>query len=176
VEIWKSIKDFENYEISNLSRVRSNKKGNWNILQPSPITAGYLAVWLTNNNNRKLFTVHRLVATAFCVKNNPDDVVNHINGNKKDNSPDNLEWISYSENNKHAYRTGLKQSRLGKNISNNKKVYMYDTNMNLLKVFNSGRDASTFKNCSTATMSNKCKGNMMYKGNIFSHQLLSFGN
>lgn len=59
---------------------------------------------------QKLFKVHRLVATYFI--DNPDNlpVVNHKDGNKENNNVDNLEWVSYSDNNNHAVKTNLRKS------------------------------------------------------------------
>lgn len=51
--------------------------------------------------------IHRLVALFYIP--NPDNLpcINHIDGNKKNNHVDNLEWCTYSHNGKHATRTGL---------------------------------------------------------------------
>lgn len=57
--------------------------------------------------NRK---VHRLLMIAFRGYDPKRPVVNHIDGNKLNNSLDNLEWTTSSENNRHAYATGLKSA------------------------------------------------------------------
>ena len=105
-EIWKTIEDFPGYEISDRGRVR-NKKTN-SIMIPGISKQGYLHVGLRKNGVRKNVYIHRLVASSFLGKND-DLVVNHKDGNKSNNSLENLEWCTDSENIKHAYVTGLKK-------------------------------------------------------------------
>ena len=52
--------------------------------------------------------VHRLVAKYFVPNPNGYLEVNHIDGNKENNCADNLEWCTRSQNNKHAFQTGLR--------------------------------------------------------------------
>lgn len=79
---------------------------------------GYEIVFLWEDNKAKSFTVHRLVALAFL--DNPENkpCVNHIDGNKAHNDLSNLEWNTYSENTKHALRTGLKIPEQGEDVHN----------------------------------------------------------
>ena len=71
------------------------------------INSGYHCVKLQRLNVRKSVLVHRIVAQAFCSNPNSKREVNHINGNKTDNSANNLEWVTSKENKQHAYSTGL---------------------------------------------------------------------
>lgn len=117
-EQWKEIAGFEGrYEVSNKGKVRSLisaangrslLKKDYRILQPGDYR-GYKRVSLTSSNGkRKFFMVHRLVLSAFMpIENNM--MVNHIDGNKENNSLENLEWCTCSENMKHAYRLGLEK-------------------------------------------------------------------
>lgn len=104
---WRPVKGYEGvYEISSDGQVMRclTKK----ILKPGVATIGYLVVSLWKNNKGKTHYIHRLIAEHFI--DNPMNLatVNHIDGNKLNNEISNLEWSSYSENNKHAYDTGLK--------------------------------------------------------------------
>ena len=112
-EIWKDIEGYEGlYQVSNLGRVKSldridcrgqHLKGK--LIKPLPTKQEYVRVGLCKNGIRKHFMIHRLVAQAFI----PQHItVNHKDGNKSNNTVDNLEWLSQKENNIHAYRTGLK--------------------------------------------------------------------
>lgn len=63
--------------------------------------------------NRKNRNVHRLIAETFIPNPNNLPCVNHKDGNKLNNSVNNLEWCTYSENTTHAYLTGLEQKMCG---------------------------------------------------------------
>lgn len=70
------------------------------------------------NGKKKTFRLHRLVMMAFKpVKDMENLEVNHIDGNKKNNELENLEWCTASENQKHAFKIGLQKPRRGE--SNN---------------------------------------------------------
>lgn len=111
-EVWKAVKGFEGiYEVSNLGNVRGITRcgshgGN---LRKAPTHFGYESVRLYNHPYARGYFVHRLVAEAFIPNPDHKRTVNHIDGNKKNNCVDNLEWATHGENHKHAYRTGLKK-------------------------------------------------------------------
>ena len=71
---------------------------------------GYLKVDVcdTSKGLYKQLSVHRLVATTFIPNLENKPTVNHKDGNKLNNSVDNLEWATYSEQQLHAFNTGLK--------------------------------------------------------------------
>lgn len=67
--------------------------------------------FMREDGKKKTFRVHRLVMMAFSPIENMEDMeVNHIDGNKKNNCLFNLEWCSASENQKHAFVTGLQKA------------------------------------------------------------------
>lgn len=108
-EIWKDIQGYEGlYQVSNLGRVRGIKRNS--ILKPWTVRGGYLSVNLCKNNLVKKRVVHRLVAEAFI--DNPENKpeINHISGNKLDNSISNLEWCTREENIQHSWDEGLREN------------------------------------------------------------------
>lgn len=72
----------------------------------------YKSVTLCEDGIRKEKTIHRLIALAFIPNPNEYPVVNHIDGNKHNNSVSNLEWCTYKDNVKHAMETGLMLSEV----------------------------------------------------------------
>lgn len=154
MEIWKPIKDYEGlYEVSNLGNIKSlitNK-----ILKPTETNAlrskGYLRVELKG----KAKLVHRLVAENFIPNIENKDQVNHINGNKKDNRVENLEWVTQSENIKHAYDMGLMKPKYDEENGWHKKVIQYDKNGNFIKIWNSISSAE--KTLNINNISNACR-------------------
>lgn len=118
-EVWKDIEGFEDiYKISNMGRVKAlerdiqHKKGpHFNqvyhfrerIMTPTLRGEGYLGVSLSKNNHITAVLIHRLVAKAFIPNPNGLPEVNHIDGDKTNNSVDNLEWCSRKDNARHSY-------------------------------------------------------------------------
>jgi len=112
-EIWRKIKNFSYYEISSHCRIKSNKRYPPQIMTQTLRTDGYLSVKLTDDQRKRHdVLVHRIFAETFLVE--PDQhynfykkrfqryVVNHKNGNRSDNNPENLEWITKVEDVQHA--------------------------------------------------------------------------
>ena len=102
MEIFKDIKGYPGYQISNLGRIWSSKRQRY--MKPVNNGTGYLQIKLiAANGKRKNELVHRLVALHFV--DNPDGKpeVNHIDHCRQNNDATNLEWVTKSENNKKSY-------------------------------------------------------------------------
>lgn len=125
MEIWKTIENARNYEVSNLGQIRNIKTKQ--VLIGSQ-TGKRNGVWRYKThglqvNGKRIFTLtHRLVAQTFVPNPNNQPQVNHIDENKLNNIASNLEWVSNKENSRH---------------SNNVKIKQLDLNGNLIKVWNS---------------------------------------
>ena len=108
MEIWKDIEGYEGYyQISNFGNVK-NVKTNKSLVGDIN-NAGYKRVILYKPK-KKRFLIHRLVALNFCDGYSNGLVVNHKDGNKLNNYYKNLEWVTRSENDLHAERTGLRKN------------------------------------------------------------------
>ena len=104
IEIWKTISEYENYQVSNLGRIKSlgsTAGRKERILDSKPFKDKYKTVKLVKNKKIKCVTVHRLVANAFLKeegKNYENLVVDHINSIKTDNRLVNLRFVTVSFN------------------------------------------------------------------------------
>jgi len=117
-EIWKPIKDFTNYEISDLGRVRSCARSS--IHSPRPVfkilkdhqtgDSDYRGITLRKDNKAFHFRVHHLVLEAFVGPRPLGYETNYKDGIKRNNEADNLEWTTHAKNMAHAARIGVMSS------------------------------------------------------------------
>jgi len=116
VEIWKQIENFPNYEISTYGKVRRFNSGPGTyagrVLKPH-IWFGYLRVGLMLNAKQIFKPVHSLVLETFIGPRPEKHQCNHKDGNKQNNHISNLEWVTPSLNQKHAYDLGLREKLKG---------------------------------------------------------------
>ena len=108
MEEWRRIRESNIYEVSNLGRVRNRRTGR--IMRTSVTTSGYEMIQLHYDDSWHMHRVHRLVMDAFYDGDHSNLDVNHIDGNKTNNNLENLEFCTRSENVRHAFKTGLKNS------------------------------------------------------------------
>lgn len=152
-EIWKDVPGYEGrYQVSNLGNVKSLRKI---VLRSDgkPYTHkecimkhhinhwGYHIVPLSISdgaNKQRRYMVHRLVAMAFVPNTNNYPQINHIDGNKDNNVPSNLEWCTNSMNQIHAWKHGLNHYTHKNDVS----IEQLDINGNVIKVWCSMHEAA----------------------------------
>jgi hypothetical protein len=153
----KEIEGYPQYKITEDGEVWSYQKNTPRPLKPGVSKLGYKLVCLGRNNPK---TLHRLLAKTFIPNPENKPCVNHIDGNKLNNNLSNLEWVSYSENNKHAFKTGLRipsPSYGGKHGCANP-VIQYDLAGNELNRFSCIVDAEKHLGIAKSNISAVCRG------------------
>lgn len=144
-EIWKQLPYSDGkYYVSNLGRIKSMFKGIERIMTLRKDKLGYIRVSFFVNNRSKGFLVHRLVALAFVPNPNKYTEINHIDGNKENNVPENLEWCTRSHNVKHAFDMGLKVNKKGSENCHAKSFNQFDLEGNFICRWGSIVDCAKF--------------------------------
>lgn len=160
-EEWREIKienkDTSGYFVSSLGRFK-NRKGV--IMKDYKAHhTGYIYVRV----NIDKYALHRLAALTFIPNLENKPFVNHIDGNKTNNSVNNLEWVTCSENNQHNHNACLIKKYT-------RRVGQYDLDMNLIKEFCSIKETALGVNislsCIKDVLNNKQKSS---KGFIFKY-------
>lgn len=133
-EIWKTIKGFENYQVSNSGRVKSLERITKNGFNSNRVVKekllkkyinidGYFIVTLSKNCKQKTRTVHQLVSIAF-LNHTPSGmnfVINHKDFNRQNNHVDNLEIVTSRQNtNKKHIKSSSKYTGVSWYSNNNK--------------------------------------------------------
>lgn len=180
MEIWKDINGYVGlYKISNKGIVKSLPKIRYlkDKILVQDFTSCYARVRLFSNGKGKFLLVHRLVALNFLENKNNKTQVNHIDGNKRNNNLENLEWTTKSENSRHAWRTGLMENTRKASVINGKKlaegkyykdkersIYQFDKSNKLMNEFNSISQASRQLKINLGNIASNCRGERKSSG------------
>lgn len=159
-EIWKDIPGYVFlYQVSNYGRIRSfqSRDGGVKILKHSFDRAGYPIICLCKNKQKITKLVHRLVMISFYGNENLD--VNHKDGNKSNCNIENLEYVTKSQNTRHAIANGLLVPNVSKIAIEKRKIVLMicpETN-EIIEKFISAHDAAKKTGYSRGNISNACR-------------------
>jgi hypothetical protein len=149
-EIWKKISVKDTMSVSNLGNVRNDNTDT--VYKPNRKN-GYLYVHVHMKDSKDMsLRIHRLVAEAFVKNDDPKnkDQVNHIDGDKTNNKAENLEWVTQSENLKHAVKEGLLKTQA-------RKICRYDKEDKLLNTYDSIAQAAEKTGIDDGSICKVCK-------------------
>jgi|WetSurMetagenome_2_1015567.scaffolds.fasta_scaffold48891_7 hypothetical protein len=186
-EIWKTVVGYEGYyEISDLGNVRSLERvieyelktqsgtvikrvvKKSKLLKVHIANTGYYTTDLQVNGIRQTVAIHRLIAEAFIPNPENKATVNHKDGVKTNIAISNLEWATFSENNKHAVNNGLRESPwtgiFGSKHPQSKPVVQLDKTGNVLNRFANAREAQVKTGASYKHISSCCLGKRISTG------------
>lgn len=157
-EVFKQIKDYPNYFVSNYGTIKNNKG---KVLKFTTNSDGYYRVALHNKGVQKIKFVHRIVADAFIPNNDNHSQVNHINEIKTDNRVCNLERCSASYNINYGKRNQKVSIALTNNKHTSKPVIQYDLDGNFICEYSSVHEASRITGINRGNIGSCCRG--LYK-------------
>lgn len=109
--VWKKVKRNQNYSVNELGCVRNDNTGKTKAPFINP-SNNYLTIDLWKDNRSQKVTIHRLIAEAFIPNPQNKPCVDHKDGNRQNNSIDNLRWCTYSENNSRFSTIGVRSEKI----------------------------------------------------------------
>jgi len=109
----RQIPGYPDYFATDAGQILSVRRGKQILMRPDKTRLGYLRVGVSNDGGRTRVLVHRLVAMAWLVKPDWATEINHIDSDKENNRPENLEWSTRSKNVKHAFDCGAMKAKRG---------------------------------------------------------------
>lgn len=151
-------------QVKRLARYKKSKAGSMTympdkILKLSVSSYGYHRCCISIDNQKYDLLVHRLVAEAFVSNPENKPEVNHINGVKTDNRPENLEWCTTAENIQHAQAIGLSADQpKGDSNKLSQQLCQYDLSGNLIKVWTGIREVCRTLKIDRANMNRHLNG------------------
>jgi hypothetical protein len=104
----RTLAGFHGYEVTEDGQVFSYRRGSKTLLRGVLNGSGYIQVRVVGPKGRALYLLHRMVAQAFVANPEGKPHVNHIDGDKRNNRAENLEWVTNKENIQHSWRIGLR--------------------------------------------------------------------
>lgn len=172
METWKDIEGYEGlYQVSDKGNVYSARKDKK--LKLVNKKDGYVQVSLAKEGKTKAYRVHRLVAKAFVSNPNNYPVIDHIDGNPKNNVKENIRWCTQKDNVNNPVRFSRASNSLTNNSLNSKVTYQYTLDGTLVGIYPSASEVERKLGFLQGNVSSCCRGLLnTYKGYKWSYEPL----
>lgn len=158
-ETWKSINGFPKYQVSNQGRIKNIESGR--IFTGTKDAFGYIHVRLINPQGKyTLRKVHRLVAEAFLPNPEGKPIIDHRDGDKTNNTLDNLRWVTYSENSVAYIKKRAEANSEKKQNQTSHKIAQYTLDGKLVATFNKGSEITKTTDISKYGIYYTCYGKL----------------
>lgn len=172
--MWKDVVGYEDlYSVNELGQIK-RKHRIWireedgakitinEMIMKTRVLRGYETIGLTKDHIQLTKPVHRIIAKAFIPNPENKPEINHKDGNKLNNSIENLEWVTESENTLHAFRLGLRKTTDG---GTSKSVAKLNPNTKeILEIYPSLRELDRTTSFLRKEVSLACRNGRLYKG------------
>ena len=145
------INGFDNYFVDLDGVVYSSFSGKLKPRKTYITKNGYEIIKLSKAGKYKRMLIHRLVAEYFCLNKEKKEEVNHKDGNKLNNKYSNLEWVSHTENMKHAFKNKLIYRDIKTSVEFDGYIFRFDSIKKTAKCLS----------CSTSAIHNAHKKNKL---------------
>lgn len=159
----------DKYKACSTGRIFSHKKDGY--LREKIDRDGYKKVNLYSDKVHLTCSVHLLIAKAFHGDLSETLQIDHKDGDKDNNQPANLEWVTCKENIRRAWKNGQSFIPKGAENKTSKSVLQFNLAGGLIREWGCMSEAARYLNGTPVGIYNACRGlKPTYKGFLWKYK------